>query len=74
MFRLAGITRTYQTVLENNPNDLRLGDSHNLWNLIPGNNPDWLWIISIKVLGIAATMLAIGQGAPFWFNILKQLR
>ena len=62
------------TVLQEDENDLRLGDSHNLWNLIPGNNPDWLWMIGLKVIGIAATMLAIGQGAPFWFNILKQIR
>ena len=61
-------------LLQENPNDLRLRDSHNLWNLIPGNNPNWLWMVTIKIIGIAATMLAIGQGAPFWFNLLRQFR
>lgn len=28
----------------------------------------WLW----KVLGLAATVLAISQGAPFWFDLLQK--
>ncbi|HMF54337.1 MAG TPA: hypothetical protein VK593_08300 [Edaphobacter sp.] len=28
----------------------------------------WLW----KIVGIAATALAISQGAPFWFDLLKK--
>lgn len=28
----------------------------------------WLW----KILGIVATVLAISQGAPFWFDLLKK--
>lgn len=56
-------------------NDPRLDDSRYFWNLIPGNNPDgWLWMLGIKIVGIVATMFAIGQGAPFWFNILRQIR
>jgi len=61
-------------VLASNPNDLRLRDSHNIWNLIPGNNPNWVWMFGLKIFGILATTLAVGQGAPFWFNILKQIR
>lgn len=52
----------------------KLGDSRYIWNLVPGNNPNWLWLLSLKTIGILATMLAIGQGAPFWFNILRQIR
>ena len=28
----------------------------------------WVW----KVLGIVATVLAISQGAPFWFDLLQK--
>ena len=52
----------------------KLSDSRYIWNLIPWNNPNWFWLFAMKALGIVATMLAIGQGAPFWFNLLRQLR
>ncbi len=45
----------------------------NLWNLIPGNNPDWLGLLLQKVVGLAATMIAIAQGAPFWFDLLRRI-
>jgi hypothetical protein len=45
----------------------------NLWNLIPGNNPDWLGMLLQKVVGLAATMIAIAQGAPFWFDLLRRI-
>jgi hypothetical protein len=45
----------------------------NVWNLVPGNNPDWLTNLVRKVIGFAATMVAVAQGAPFWFDLLRRL-
>ena len=46
----------------------------NLWNYLPENNPDgWLGLLLAKLLGIAATVIAAGQGAPFWFNIVNRV-
>lgn len=52
----------------------KLNDSRYIWNLVSGQNPNFTFLVSVKIIGILATMLAIGQGAPFWFNILKQIR
>ncbi|MEM9952634.1 MAG: hypothetical protein AAF846_13595 [Chloroflexota bacterium] len=58
-----------------NENDPRLTDSRYMWNFIPGNNnPNIIWLISWKIIGLLATMVAVGQGAPFWFNVLRQVR
>lgn len=54
--------------------DPRIGDARYIWNYNPGNNDGWLWLLALKTAGILATTLAVGQGAPFWFNILKQLK
>lgn len=51
--------------LRNQPN--------NIWNYFPGNNSGWLGLLIAKIIGIAATMIAVSQGAPFWFNILNQI-
>ncbi len=49
-------------------------DLNNLWNYIPDNNPDgWLGLLAIKALGIAATVIAAAQGAPFWFGIVNRI-
>ncbi len=45
----------------------------NLWLLLPGNNPDWLGSILRKLIGFAVTVIAIGQGAPFWFDLIRRL-
>ena len=46
----------------------------NLWNYSPVNNPGgWLQLLVVKAIGCIATMIAIAQGAPFWFNILNRL-
>jgi hypothetical protein len=29
----------------------------------------WLW----KIVGLVATVLAISQGAPFWFDLLRKV-
>ncbi len=49
-------------------------DPNNLWNYFPENNPDgWLGLLAGKILGIAATVIAAAQGAPFWFGIVNRI-
>ena len=45
----------------------------NLWLLGPDNNPDWLGLLVRKVLGMVVTVIAIGQGAPFWFDLIRRI-
>ncbi len=45
----------------------------NLWLLLPGNSPDWFGSIIRKLIGFAVTVIAIGQGAPFWFDLIRRL-
>ncbi len=52
---------------------LKRGNSNNIWNLLPWNNVDWLGLVLSKVIGLLLTMIAVSQGAPFWFNILRRL-
>lgn len=56
------------------PTEAQLTNHRNVWNYFPGNNPDFWWqLVLAKLVGLAATMIAIAQGAPFWFNILNRL-
>lgn len=49
-------------------------DPNNLWNYFPDNNPDgWPGLLAAKFLGIAATVIAAAQGAPFWFGIVNRV-
>jgi hypothetical protein len=49
-------------------------DTRNLWNYFPFNNPNnWLSLIVSKIAGLLLTVLAISQGAPFWFDLLKRV-
>ncbi len=49
-------------------------DPNNLWNYFPENNPEgWLGLLAAKALGIAATVIAAAQGAPFWFGIVNRI-
>lgn len=51
-----------------------LSDPNNLWNYFPENNPNgWLGLLAAKILGIAATVVAAAQGAPFWFGIVNRV-
>ena len=51
-----------------------LSDPNNLWNYFPDNNPNgWLGLLAAKFLGIAATVIAAAQGAPFWFGIVNRV-
>ena len=47
---------------------------NNLWNYLPENNPDgWAMLLLGKLIGIAATVIAAAQGAPFWFGIVNRI-
>lgn len=49
-------------------------DRNNLWRYFPENNPDgWLGLLGAKLLGMAATVIAAAQGAPFWFGIVNRI-
>lgn len=48
-------------------------DLRDLSNFLPGYNSNWLGFLLRKLLGIGVTMVAIAQGAPFWFNLLNRL-
>ncbi|MGB1287935.1 MAG: hypothetical protein ACPG7F_15455 [Aggregatilineales bacterium] len=51
----------------------RLQDATNLWNYIPFANPNWLGMWLVKIIGLGATVLALSQGAPFWFSLLRRI-
>lgn len=65
------------TRIEDDPNstedDLLRENPRNLWNFWPGNSSQFLELWIAKILGLLLTMIAIAQGAPFWFNILNRL-
>jgi len=52
-----------------NPTD----DLRDLSNFLPGYNSNWLTFWLRKIVGLGVTMIAIAQGAPFWFNLLNRL-
>lgn len=57
-----------------NPSDKQLLESGRyFYNYNPANNSGWLTMLVMKILGLAITTIAIAQGAPFWFGILRQL-
>jgi hypothetical protein len=49
------------------------GNLRNVWNFIPGNSSDWLSNLFRKLVGIIVTTIAVAQGAPFWFDLLRRL-
>lgn len=60
--------------LSDDPDDsVRRGDARFLWNYLPWNNDGWLGLLVLKIIGIAGTTIAVAQGAPFWFDILRIL-
>lgn len=48
-------------------------NGRNLWLLLPLGNANWLADLLVKVVGIAITVIAIAQGAPFWFDLLSRI-
>jgi hypothetical protein len=53
------------------PNPLE--NSRNIWNILPLGNPGWLGLLVAKFAGWILTAIAIAQGAPFWFDLLRRL-
>ncbi len=49
------------------------GSMRNIWLFGPSNNANWFSLALQKVVGIIVTVIAIGQGAPFWFDLLRRL-
>lgn len=49
------------------------GSLRNLWNFGPANNPNWFGLLIRKLVGWAITVIAISQGAPFWFDLLNRI-
>jgi hypothetical protein len=46
----------------------------NLWDFVPTNNPEgFLELWFLKLIGLGLTTLALAQGAPFWFDLLRKL-
>ena len=65
---------TFQNVSGSPIDGTALRDPNNLWNYFPDNNPDgWLGLLAAKFFGIAATVIAAAQGAPFWFGIVNRI-
>ncbi len=53
---------------------VHVNPSRNLYNLFNiAAFPQWLVSIGAKLIGLAITAVAIAQGAPFWFDILRRL-
>jgi hypothetical protein len=48
-------------------------EMRNLWMFWPGNNPNWLGLLLQKLIGIIITTIAVAQGAPFWFDLLRKI-
>ncbi len=69
----AQTTPTIQTVQGTSAQDaLKALSSANLpiaWQTVPQTAPEWFQ----KVLGLLLTTLAVSLGAPFWFDLLKNL-
>lgn len=49
------------------------GNLRNVWNMVPGNSPEWFSNLIRKLVGIIVTMVAVAQGAPFWFDLMRRL-
>lgn len=49
-------------------------DYRNLWSFWPPNNPTgWFELWFYKIAGLLLTSIALAQGAPFWFDLLRKL-
>ncbi len=47
-------------------------DTRNLWNIFPDGNEGWLGLLITKIVGLLLTTIAVMQGAPFWFDLLRR--
>lgn len=49
-------------------------DSSSFWRLLPApNNPEWFVNLVLKLSGLLISTLAVWQGAPFWFDVVRML-
>lgn len=65
---------TFQALSDRPDDSFALSEPNNLWNFFPQNNPEgWLGLLAAKFFGIAATVIAAAQGAPFWFGIVNRI-
>ena len=65
---------THDDLAGRSVDDRARSNPNNLWNYHPDNNPDgWLLLLLGKLAGIAATVIAAAQGAPFWFGIVNRI-
>lgn len=48
-------------------------DGRNLANFLPWENDNWFSFLLVKIGGLSITAIAVAQGAPFWFDILRRL-
>lgn len=48
-------------------------NARNLWNFVPGNNPNWFALLFQKLLGWFTAAVAAAKGAPFWFDLLNKI-
>jgi hypothetical protein len=51
---------------------VQLRDTRNLWNILPAGNSKWFGLLLQKIIGLALTAIAVMQGAPFWFDLLRR--
>lgn len=63
---LSGVVRDVST-------ESFFNDNGNLWNLLPLGNPYWFSLLLTKLVGLIVTIIAISQGAPFWFDVLNRI-
>lgn len=49
-----------------------LRDTRNLYNFWFANNPIWFTLLLEKLAGLALTTIALMQGAPFWFDLIRK--
>ena len=65
---------TFEDVSNRPADQTAQSNPNNLWNYFPDNNPEgWTGLLIGKLVGIAATVIAAAQGAPFWFGIVNKI-
>jgi hypothetical protein len=50
-----------------------LTDSRNLYRFLAVGDSGWFGFVMGKLGGLAVTAIAVAQGAPFWFDVLRRL-
>jgi len=49
-----------------------IANSRNLWLYLNPGTENWFFRLMTKLIGLGATMIAVAQGAPFWFGLLRR--